>query len=338
MTKDVVNTRHVVPYSVTSQKSDHSLHHNHDDITERQFVLNGFTYAAKLWRKVSGTIESSQNINRYQKEPLPIIALHGLLDNSGSFDVLMPLLNYSQCLAIDLSGHGLSDHKPGLDDYPLWSEVSSVYAIADQMGWDKFTLIGHSRGAMMSLLMSGVCPERIEHLVMLDSMLPPAIEHTQAAERMIKSRAEIQRRLNRKMSLYDTYNDAITARCNSRYAIVTRPTAELLAQRGLRELDGQFHWHADGKLWAPSSVALSSDMVNTFVENIKTASVPTCLLLAEQGLLPQMKKETSASQWHHKTVEQLSTQVHRIDDGHFLHMEKAAEEVAGHINRFLSPT
>jgi pimeloyl-ACP methyl ester carboxylesterase len=263
-----------------------------------------------------------------------------VVDNSASFSVLAPQLRNVQCLAIDLAGHGWSEHKAGLADYPLWSDISAVYAIADQMGWQRFALIGHSRGAMMSLLAAGVFPERISHLIMIDSMMPPVVASHQAVERFSNSIKEIQRRVKRPLSLYSSYDDAIKARCNSRYAPVTSATAVRLADRGLGEVDGQFHWHADGKLWAPSNVALSYDMVMAFAQKIAQSSLASLLLLGDHGLVKMAESNEAVNEVMRSQCEQLiellSTEVHSFDDGHFLHMEKAASEVANTINTFLS--
>lgn len=288
---------------------------------EMQFDLHGFTYAAQLWG------EDGQ---------LPVIALHGLLDNSASFDVIAPLLDNVQCLALDLAGHGFSDHKLGLADYPLWSEVSAIYTIADQMGWQEFAIMGHSRGAMMSLVLSGVYPKRISHMILLDSVMPPVIPPADAVNRMVQSYEEIQQRVNRKMSLYESYDDAIMARCLSRYARVTRTTAQLLATRGLREVGGQFHWHADGKLWAASSVALSHEMLSRFVDNIAQESIDSLVVLGQQGLVSLESSDKRFSRLSYDVIHQLSSQVHYVDDGHFLHMEDNAATVAALVNDFLS--
>lgn len=266
---------------------------------------------------------------------MPFIALHGWLDNSASFEVLAPQLSSVQCLALDLAGQGFSDHQPGLNDYPLWSEVAAVYNIADQMGWKRFGLIGHSRGAMMALLTAGVYPERISHLVMIDSLLPPLVEPEQAVQRMTDSLKEIQFRISRPMSLYASYDDAILARCLSRFAPIGKEAAERLASRGLREVDGRFHWHADGKLRAPSNIAMSSDIFEAFLRKISAKSL---LLVGRQGLVKKLAADDEASAVHDEVLERLSTQVCEFDDGHFLHMEKAAPAVAQAITAFIAQT
>jgi pimeloyl-ACP methyl ester carboxylesterase len=289
---------------------------------EKRFTINGFTYAAQLWG---------------QSDQFPVIALHGWLDNSASFDVLAPQLENMQCLAVDMAGHGLSDHRLGLAGYPLWSEVSAIYAIADQMGWSQFALLGHSRGAMMSLITAGVFPERITQLILLDSMVPPVVASDQVVERFTESIKETQRRIQRPLSLYNSYDDAIEARCRSRFAPVNTASSQLLASRGLREVDGKYHWHADGKIWAPSNVALSYDMVETLAKNIASHAVPVLSLLGETGLV-KMAEEGSVYLQHYQQISQLlSVDEVVVDDGHFLHMETGAAMVAKLVNDFLLP-
>jgi len=285
---------------------------------EKHFTFNGFTYAAQLWGEDGG---------------LPVIALHGWLDNCGSFACLAPQLEGVQCLALDLSGHGLSDHKIGLDDYSLWSDTAAIYAIADKMGWDQFALIGHSRGAMMSFLSAAAYPKRISHLIMIDAIMPPLVENGGVIERMTRSIEEISHRLERQATHFSSRQEAITARCMSRYAPVTQQTAEQLAQRGLSESNQQFYWHADSKLWSLSAVGLSFDMLQAFVKQISDASVPCLLLLGEEGLVKQSPPEFIAQ--CEQLAKDISARIDYFDDGHFLHMEKSAEAVAQTIQRFL---
>ncbi len=285
--------------------------------SESEFFFNNFRYAGQVW--------GSQG-------QVPALAIHGWLDNSASFDVLAPLLNNVHLLAPDLAGHGQSDHYKGLSDYPVWSEIMAIYAMADAMGWEKFVLIGHSRGAMMSLLAAAIFPERISHLVLLDAMAPPPVKAELGPERMVKSIREIQRRLKRKLSCYPTYELAIDARCKSEFGKVSKASAELLASRGLDHLEQGFHWHADGKLWAPSNVALTVEHIQGFVTNIKAK---TLILLGKHGLKPLIKPGSDYEVMLDQLIDELNANVQEFDDGHYLHMESAAIDVAQAIQDFV---
>ena len=54
----------------------------------------------------------------------PLLALHGWLDNAASFDGLAPLLPELNIVALDLPGHGLSEHKPAGSVYHFIDAVS----------------------------------------------------------------------------------------------------------------------------------------------------------------------------------------------------------------------
>src|SRR5690625_7580011 len=101
---------------------------------------------------------------------MPVLALHGWLDNSASFNVLAPQLKNLHLVALDLAGHGQSDHRPGSAPYNIWEDVAEIFAVADQLGWSRFALMGHSRGAMISMLAAGTFRERISHRAMFECL------------------------------------------------------------------------------------------------------------------------------------------------------------------------
>jgi len=300
--------------------------------TEAEFVFNEFRYSGQLWGKQHG---------------LPVIALHGWLDNSASFDVLAPQLSDVHLLAPDLAGQGQSDRYGGLSDYPVWSEIMAIFEMADQMGWDEFALVGHSRGAMMSVLAASVFPERISHLVLLDALGPFPVAAEKLPDRMQNSIGEMKRRLKRKLSCYKTYEDAIYARCQSEFGKLKEPTAEILAKRGLTKLPQGYHWHGDGKLWAPSMSALTNEQISGGIEKI-TAKI--FIALATQGLKDKCNPDIGDSEFtqllndskidtdYIEQFKQLSNKgalCKEFDDGHYLHMEKSADDVAKAIQDFL---
>jgi pimeloyl-ACP methyl ester carboxylesterase len=62
-------------------------------VKERLFKANGIQLAAKEWGDPSG---------------MPVIALHGWLDNANSFDQMLPYLTDMHVIAIDMAGHSQS--------------------------------------------------------------------------------------------------------------------------------------------------------------------------------------------------------------------------------------
>lgn len=290
---------------------------------EREFHLNGFRYAAQYWPAISRGAEQ------------PVIALHGWLDNSASFDLLAPILSrdtHANVLAPDLAGHGKSDHRNGFSDYPVWSEILAILAMADDMGWQQFTLVGHSRGAMIAMMLASLYPQRVSKLVLIDAVGPSPAIATESPMKMLKSLQEMQRRVKRKKSCYPSFDTAIEARTKSEVTKVNIGTAKRLAVRGLSELEEGFHWHADDKLWAFGHLSLTPEQVFAFAEKV---SSPTLILMANKGLRAFIKDNPDALRLTNALIKELNASVKDFEDGHYLHMELSSKEVGSTISDFI---
>lgn len=296
-------------------------------VEEREFHFNGFRYAAQYWPAITTT-------NRHYSEQ-PVIALHGWLDNSASFDLLAPILSrdsHANVLAPDLAGHGKSDHRNGFSDYPIWSEILAILAMADAFAWQEFTLVGHSRGAMIAMMLASLYPERVSKLVLIDAVGPSPAIATESPIKMLKSLQEMQRRVKRKKSCYPSFDAAIEARTKSEVTRVNISTAKRLAVRGLSELEQGFHWHADDKLWAFGHLPLTPEQIVAFAKNV---SSPTLILMANKGLKAFLKDSPDALRLTKQLIEQLKANVKDFEDGHYLHMELSAQDVGREISNFI---
>lgn len=160
-------------------------------IDELEFEAQYGKLAAKSWH------EETDDCKR-------ILALHGWMDNAGSFDHLMPKLKHSNGLyivALDMPGHGKSSQlAPG----SLYSDLHIVLEVRKcliELNWvqknkdqrvkqndnsasisntttsiknstslnsKKFSIIGHSLGAGIGLLYASLYPDDVEDVILLD--------------------------------------------------------------------------------------------------------------------------------------------------------------------------
>ena len=104
---------------------------------------------------------------------LGVLALHGWLDNANSFAPLAQSLGPQyRLVAVDLPGHGRSDHRTAGASYAFADWVAPVVGLVDALGWEKFILMGHSMGAGIATLVAGTFPERLRALILLEGLGP----------------------------------------------------------------------------------------------------------------------------------------------------------------------
>lgn len=133
-------------------------------------MVDGLSIAAQTWRVASPSAASSS------AKQQNILCLHGWLDNSNTFARLGPYLAEnlvgSTVVAIDLPGHGHSQHTSG--HFQHVRSVGIVKEVLERLGWDagSTSLVGHSMGGGISLLFAGTFPEALRRVVLIDAFGP----------------------------------------------------------------------------------------------------------------------------------------------------------------------
>ena len=104
-------------------------------------------------------------------QAVPILAVHGWMDNAGTFNRLAPMLKGHRIHALDLAGHGLSDPRPDGMRYHNADFLDDIYAAMQHIAPNDgpLILLGHSLGAGLLMLLAGIFPERIQALIMVHS-------------------------------------------------------------------------------------------------------------------------------------------------------------------------
>jgi pimeloyl-ACP methyl ester carboxylesterase len=255
----------------------------------------------------------------------PLLALHGWLDNAASFAVLAPFIKTHHVVALDLTGHGRSSWRSQDATYQIWDDLPEVMAVIDQLGWDTFDLMGHSRGAIISTLLASAFPDRVEHLVLLDALTTEGIEEEDFSAQLAKFLVDKPRRLNKEGRVYASFEQAIAARTK---VGLSADAALLLGERSLSQQEGGFVWASDSRLWGPSAVKLTKGQSRAVLEGL---SMPTLYLQAEDGLV----KGAAIMERAQQTISALQAEI--VPGGHHFHMEGDVSAVADRITRFLQP-
>lgn len=259
---------------------------------------------------------------RWRNGPQPLLALHGWLDNAASYDRLAPLLAGADVVALDLAGHGLSYHRTPQGSYNIWDDLPDILRVADHLGWQRFHLIGHSRGAMVAALLTAALPERVDSLVLLDGFTPQSVPAAETydqlgrflREHLAEARAPVR---------YPDLERALLVRC--RVTGMDAQAARPIVERGTQWVDGRLQWRADPRLQLASAFKLNPVHNELLLERL--ARHRCLLLLAESGLLPHLREEGG--------LEQLQSIAHDLlPGGHHFHLEEAAPAIADRITAF----
>ncbi|MCU1354862.1 MAG: alpha/beta hydrolase fold protein [Acidimicrobiales bacterium] len=174
-------------------------------------------------------------------------------------------------VALDLSGHGDSDHR---DAYSLEQWAAEVVAVAADAGIDgPPVVVGHSMGGFVSIATAALHADAVDGVIVVDS--PVAVPDHEVGAAQAKQAFGVPR-------VYPTLDDAL-----ARFRTVPPQEHYLpyvmhhVARRSLHEVDGGWSWKFDHNLF------------NAFTSSIRAVALPYlpqvrcrfALLRAEFGLV-----------------------------------------------------
>ncbi len=272
--------------------------------------------AAKKW---SATDAAEESVSA------PLVLLHGWLDNANSFDLLVAHLNYpGEIIAIDLPGHGLSDHRPPGTSYHFWDAAVDVGDALRSLGHPQFILLGHSLGGGITSVVSAFFPELTRAAIFIEALGPFTSEPNELVpnfRQFIESRQDMDKK---RKPLYPDVATAVAARMT--VGGISRPAVQKLCERGLINVDGGVTWRSDSRLKLPSILRLTEAHVLGYLSEIK------CPVLLIRGTEGGLNNETILN-GRRAAVKGLKEVA--IPGGHHLHMdnpEKVAEPIINFLN------
>lgn len=114
----------------------------------------------------------------------PFLLVHGFAGAKEDFAEHLDALAAEgwHCVAPDLRGHGRSDQPDDEAAYSLDLFASDLVALVDGLGWGRFVLLGHSMGGMVVQHLALAHEDRLEGLILMDTVHGPVAVDRGSAE------------------------------------------------------------------------------------------------------------------------------------------------------------
>ena len=255
-----------------------------------------------------------------------ILCLHGWLDNAASFIPLMPLLDKYHVVALDMPGHGGSQHRMAGYDYVFVDWIHDVLDVLDALGWQQAHLLGHSMGGAIATIVAASAPERINKLLLIEALGPIAGIAEEAGQRLRQAVSARRYLANDKAArIIPDLETAVKARLAA--SNMSPDAARLIVQRNLQAVSGGYVWRSDPRMMLPTHVRADESFIRSWIRAIEAH---TLVIAADPAPIYFTPEQRDA-----RLAELKNGQLAVLAGGHHLHMEKA-DEVAKIILEFLS--
>lgn len=273
----------------------------------------------------------------------PVLCLHGWQDNAGTFDRLIPLLPTSRSfLAIDLQGHGLSDHHPQGFQYHMIDIVNTIEMIRREFKWEKVMIMAHSMGSVASYNYSGLFPDRVKFVIGIDALKSHIRSHHfgNYLHRNIEKGIELEYKTIGKRDVEPpSYNieNMIDMWVSGTNGSVTRECCKYILKRNAIEskIDpGMYYFSRDARVKFSHYTYVPQE---TSVEFAKRIKVPYLFIKAKGSKYFEDKK------YLHEVIDMLKAnnphfEWHLVDGTHHLHLttpENISQRIVEFFNKHL---
>uniref|UniRef100_W8BYL2 Putative serine hydrolase n=1 Tax=Ceratitis capitata TaxID=7213 RepID=W8BYL2_CERCA len=285
------------------------------------------------WGHIAGRWYGERNLR-------PILAIHGWLDNLGTWDTLIPLLpQHIGIFCIDLPGHGCSSHYPKGIPYHGIDYVNVIIRVMKEYKWQKVSLLAHSLGSIVCFTYASLYPRTVDMLIAVDAIkginLPPEYQLKLLRTSAEKTLVEDER--TEKSIMYEppsyTYEQLKQVLYEGSNRSVDIDNCKYLLNRNVTKsikFPEKYFFSRDGRLKYYIPLPTQPALILEMAKRIK--NVPYLVI---KGSLSNFIGEDSNEVIAVLRQNNRHFEFHEIDGTHHVHLNNAAE-CAAVINPFIN--
>lgn len=256
---------------------------------------------------------------------ISLVFIHGWLDNAGSFiDLIENLKQQTKLLkqkevsnwhflAIDLAGHGLSQHRGSDSFYPFHDYIDDLHQLLTQISSKKIILVGHSLGALIASCYSAAFPENVHGLIQIEGLGPLSDKASNSVARLRNGILSRQRQMAKPIRGYTSRCQMSAQRMHANQ--LNEQQLRAIIERGTYQQEGLWYWRYDTKLRCDSLYRMTEQQALAYLSAI---SCPSLLILGDKGFTQL------ANARQRKQTMQCQKQV-TVVGGHHCHLESCLQ-------------
>jgi pimeloyl-ACP methyl ester carboxylesterase len=260
------------------------------------------------------------------KDGIPLVGVHGWLDNAASFIPLANEMNQFRWICLDMPGHGKSESRPKGSVYHFTDYIADLYRALDSLQLDRCDLVGHSLGAGICATFAATFPERVNRLILIDGIGPISGDDDDSLEQLRKSMGFLKQESKEGGRWYPSWDDLIIKRMAA--GEIEKHSVEMLLSRGAQRSGDSAKVLSDSRLKQHSPIYMNQEKVLSILSGIEAE---TLFIGANQGLVAERKSTVSRI----KAIRKIT--VENVQGAHHVHLDDP-KIVAAPILRFLQST
>jgi pimeloyl-ACP methyl ester carboxylesterase len=260
----------------------------------------------------------------------PLLLVHGGRDHCRSWDWIAEALRDDyHVIAPDLRGHGDSAWSIG-GNYMITDFVYDIAQLIRQRTMKPLSIIGHSLGGYISTLYTGLYPDTVSKLVVIDGIVltPPelqAMADRPYADRLIEWIDQMRELSARQARKYKTLDEAVARMHEENPRLSMEQARALTAHAVNQNEDGTYSWKFDNYFRGRTVTSVNAKDLTSLWQRI---SCPTLLINGAESFIADPAANGAVK--HFRNVQSVLIQ----GAAHWVHHDKL-DEVLGLIRPFL---